>query len=175
MLVAMTSRGGSLGELMAGLPSWVDSSPGARTNRAALVSARVDPRNAQAYRDAVRSTTGRGVAVDAGADLMCTDLLVLATSWPGMSARSGIGWVLAARGDRSLVTAQWVSETVPAVEVDDLVMPWGEAGLFEDGWLYCAAGLSPAEASVQAAAGTVDRDALRVLAALRGVPVPVAA
>lgn len=52
------------------------------------------------------------------------------------------------------------------------VHAWAQAGLGEDGWLYAAAGFSPAEAQVGLADGSLDAGRARVLAVLRGAVLP---
>ena len=50
---------------------------------------------------------------------------------------------------------------------------WAKAGMAEDGWVYAGAGLTVAEALAVRADGSMGRDELVLLAALRGVPLPL--
>lgn len=67
--------------------------------------------------------------------------------------RAGIGWALIDRYD-----TPW---------------EWQKAGLVEEGWRFAAAGLSPNEALAMIETGSVDRDRLSFMAAMRGVALPV--
>jgi hypothetical protein len=98
------------------------------------------------------------------ARFLWADLTLLASWYPQMTVRASVGWVLVQR----------TFSREHDVFLNDRAKPWVEVGLGEEGWLFDAAGVPLAEAREQIAAGTADRETLRVLAALRGVPLPVA-
>ena len=80
----------------------------------------------------------------------------------GFTLRAAVGWLLVEPSMH------------PDAEfcVRDHVNEYARAGLGEQGWLYAAAGLSPGEAVAVRAAGSVRATDLRVMAGLRGVPLP---
>lgn len=91
-------------------------------------------------------------------------LALLARNGPPVTLRVALRWTLAleAATGRSLSLSDWVNE-------------WWDPdcpALVDDGWLFDAAGFTPAEAAAVCAAGPVDRAALTAMAALRGAGLP---
>lgn len=85
---------------------------------------------------------------------------------PGMSLVAAARWC-------ALVAIESEDGALPLAAVARRVQAWPQA-LWEDGWLYAAAGMSLAEAAQRQAAGTLpDREQVVLLAALRGVRLPV--
>lgn len=169
----MTSRGRPLREWLGRLPGPYNTTGVLWVNQESLVAAGVDAREVAGYRETRRMLAGQDVSLHGAAQRMRSDLTVLCLAWPDLTVRSGIGWALVAASlSRSPVLPNRIR--LPADDVEVLVEPWVQAGRGEDGWLFAAAGLSPAEAREQVAAEIVDTDALATLAALRGVALPVA-
>jgi hypothetical protein len=168
-------------------PLWGDDIPARRRTATQprvevehLVAVGVDVEDVEAYRDVLVRKHRKTATLSITADAMGRDLRLLAGQFPTLTVAAAVGWVLACRSVSDLPLGWGSSATARAqarlwdVEVARVVAPWVEDGQGEDGWLFWGAGLSPAEASAQVAAGAVDKDALLVLAALRGADLPAA-
>lgn len=92
--------------------------------------------------------------------MMASDALVFA----GMSLATMIGWILATPPRQSGNDDFWNF---------DHVQPWVDAGLGRQGWPYAAAGLTVTEAIACLKDGSLPVEQAAVMAALRGLPVPV--
>lgn len=84
---------------------------------------------------------------------------LMAEAFPDCPVRDAVGWTL-------------VAERAGRYDPSVLAREWVDLARF-DGWVYAAAGFTPDEAAAAVADGTLDQDRVRVLAALRGVTLPV--
>ena len=86
---------------------------------------------------------------------------VIGSDLAGLPLRSVVGWILA---------GHVIPERQPVFQ---WVEPWVRSGLGHDGWLYAAAGFTLAETRAAMGAGDLDPAQAAMLAALRGVTLPV--
>lgn len=85
-----------------------------------------------------------------------------------LGVRDALGWVLV----HTAACPQDEPDAPVATRVD-LVQAWASVGLGQEGWVYAAAGLAPAEATAGIATGVLDAGQAQVMAALRGAVLPV--
>lgn len=162
---------GSLQAWVAALPD--AAPPDAPFDAAALVRSGVPETDLDAYSAAL--WPGQPVNEFAAAAL-AKDLRTLAGRWPRMTLRSGLGWALLVGGRHGIAAG---SKAVPATAA-----PWVKQGMGETGWLFEAAGIGLVDAAaILTEAGAVEDeaplpgaserwDAVRVMAALSGMPLP---
>ena len=84
------------------------------------------------------------------------EMMALRAWWPDLLLRDAVGWMMSATTNLG-VGAPWNREYVRRY-----VLPWAQAGMLADGWVYAAAGLTPGEETV------LGPDQVRLMAALRG-------
>jgi hypothetical protein len=97
------------------------------------------------------------------------DLVGLREDWPDLRLDDALGWMLSPSWTHAGTTF-WSQRLV----LSGRVRNWDALGLLDDGWRYVAAGFTVGETErLLAAGGHVSAQDLRMLAALRGVALPV--